>query len=639
MPVARPLIVALMLVLAAGAPALAAPKKKTATPKTAEPTAPAPCDDFYTSVNFAWLQAHPLPAGVDSHSRWDELNSLADSQSRELLSRDVAKSTDPASTLLADLVASASNSAGLDAGVRATAQPLLARIDALRKPRELPGAIAAMHAAGVPVLFAFEALRDADTGRPRTWLLPGGIGLPQPGYYTATAPEIQKAVAFYRAHQVRLLGFAGLDAAHAREQADLAFAIELALANAMAGGDSESGSVEQFAARYPSLRLVEFLQAQGLPPPLLSVQQPAYFGAIDAMLAKPNLAQWQAYLRMQVLEALAPAMAQDPRADWMNALALGAPGGLQTVTERMQSLSRRDAAELLSAAYAENHLEPERLRSAQAIAEAVRAAMGRAIDRAAWLSAAGKSASRSKLAAMQLAIATPADPPDFSTLHFERGNFAANLLALRRWNHARALARVDTALWPWPVSQATPVLGYQPAQNQLIVTAAALQPPAFEPRTPAADMGSFGALLTQQMSLAFADFTDDDGRALAAREQPLVAQFDAYPAGSATVNGTRTLRQDAADLAAIEIAFDAAQSQGMADVPARQDFYRAWAQVWARQDDPVALAAAQSTSTFAPARWRVDGPLSNQPGFVSAFACKPGQRMVRAAGEQASIWR
>jgi putative endopeptidase len=141
------------------------------------------------------------------------------------------------------------------------------------------------------------------------------------------------------------------------------------------------------------------------------------------------------------------------------------------------------------------------------------------------------------------------------------------------------------------------------------------------------------------MSLAFADLDGEDGRVLATRQLPLVPQYEAYPAGFAPVNGTRMLRQNAADLAAVEIAFDALQAQTPADPLATQEFYRARAGVRARQDDPAAQAAAHSTSAFSPARWRVNGPVSNQPAFLAAFGCKPGQRMHRLGAQQVAIWR
>lgn len=44
------------------------------------------------------------------------------------------------------------------------------------------------------------------------------------------------------------------------------------------------------------------------------------------------------------------------------------------------------------------------------------------------------------------------------------------------------------------------------------------------------------------------------------------------------------------------------------------------------------------TDPHAPARWRIDGPLSNMPKFAAAFGCKAGDKMVRRDGERCEVW-
>ena len=633
----RPLIAVLLLSFATGS--LAAKKKPVVPPP---PLGPAPCVDFYGHVNFNWLLAHPLPSGVQSFSRWDELNTLAEQQTRDLLSSPGSSNPGVASNLLANLVASSLDQASLDAAARVTAQPLLAQIDAMRKPKDIPRVIAALHAAGVPVVFGFDVMRDADTGQPRTWFYPGGFGLPDSAYYISTEPELQRAVGLYRNYLGELLKFAGVNEAKLAEQAGWAFVIEQSLALSTGSAASETFVIDpQKKNPYPTPWMADFVRTQAIAPPSISLQQPAFFRALDSMLVKPSVPQWQAYLRTQVLHSFAPAMAKDPRQPYLAALKM-VPESSATVpkSERLAKLALHDGAELLSAAYAETHLNKADEQRADAIGEAIRASMGRALDRATWLSAEGKAASKTKLAAMRLAIGKPTEPVSFAGLNFDRRNYAGNVLALRRWNRARSFARLNSAIWPWPVSQTQPAIGYQAAENLLIVTASALRPPALETRSTAWDYGSFGALVAQQMSLGFADFTDSDGRGLAYRQAGLIAQFNAYPAGSmANVDGARMQRQNSADLAAIEIALDALNAQGATDLIARQDYFQAWASVWARQDSPASLASAQATSAFSPAKWRVNGPLVNTPAFAPTFKCKAGQPMFKAAQEQLAIWR
>ena len=45
-----------------------------------------------------------------------------------------------------------------------------------------------------------------------------------------------------------------------------------------------------------------------------------------------------------------------------------------------------------------------------------------------------------------------------------------------------------------------------------------------------------------------------------------------------------------------------------------------------------------NTNPHAPAKWRVNGPLSNMPEFAKAFGCSEGDPMVRPAAVRAQIW-
>jgi putative endopeptidase len=69
-----------------------------------------------------------------------------------------------------------------------------------------------------------------------------------------------------------------------------------------------------------------------------------------------------------------------------------------------------------------------------------------------------------------------------------------------------------------------------------------------------------------------------------------------------------------------------------------QRFFIAFAEAWRRNTRPEAVRLMLATDPHSPPRFRVMGPVSNMPEFFSAFQCKPGDQMVRAAGTQAKIW-
>jgi endothelin-converting enzyme/putative endopeptidase len=39
-----------------------------------------------------------------------------------------------------------------------------------------------------------------------------------------------------------------------------------------------------------------------------------------------------------------------------------------------------------------------------------------------------------------------------------------------------------------------------------------------------------------------------------------------------------------------------------------------------------------------PAKWRINGVVVNMPEFEKAFACKPGAKLVKPAGQHCKVW-
>ncbi len=601
------------------------------------PVAPTACTDFYEVSNRDWLLAHPLPANGGSASRWLELNATADRQTRELLARGEANGKGPATQVLADVVASSRDLALMTQAANNSAKPFLAKITAIKQAKDIATILVALQAAGIPAIYDFDVLRDVNTGQPHGTFRPAALGLPGREYYGRNEPALKALAAQYRQSLVAMLTAAGLPSAKVGPQADAALALESTLAGAMATPGEKVMAVPAVAKSWPTLLLPDALKALAIAPDEVIVLQPDYFKAVDKMLAKPVITQWQAYLRVRVMAALADALPEDPRRAYLSVLGR-APAA--TVAERLSNWIRDEGADLLDVAYAESYVGSDRQQEAQAIGEAVRAAMARAINNAAWMSADGKAAAISKLGAMRLAIGKPFVPVTLEGLTTDRDDLAGNVLAIRRWNRARALARLATPNWPWPVDQTRPVIGYQAADNRLIVTAAALQPPVFGNGSQAADFGALGALVGQQMSLGFADFTGNDGIGFGKRQLGLLGQFAAYPASAVTrVDGMRTQRMNTADLSGLELAWDAYRSHAAADNSGDPVFFAAWAALWARQDTDAAQAAAAATSLFAPSRWRVNGPLANLPAFAKTFACKKDQPMAHDGADRTSIWR
>ena len=123
----------------------------------------------------------------------------------------------------------------------------------------------------------------------------------------------------------------------------------------------------------------------------------------------------------------------------------------------------------------------------------------------------------------------------------------------------------------------------------------------------------------------------------------VVAQYNGYAfpvLKNVKVNGALTRDENLADLAGVELAWDAfASAEPQANAAAKQSFYKAWATLWAQNLTDTEAAQRAAVDVHAPGQWRANGPLINQPGFAAAFACKAGNAMQRKEDEQVKVWR
>jgi putative endopeptidase len=241
-----------------------------------------------------------------------------------------------------------------------------------------------------------------------------------------------------------------------------------------------------------------------------------------------------------------------------------------------------------------------------------------------------------------------------------RGSFGGNMLIASTWRHREEMKRIGrgNADRRWPVLPQQPALAYDPAQNRLIVTAAMLQPPVLDmAREDAANYGAFGALVGHELTHGFDGigrhvdatgsvrdwWTPADATAWDAVLSALSVQYGAYrwPGLPGTfVAGEQTRAENAADLAGVELAWDAMQAaMPAAALPAKQAFYEGWARLWPQQMSADVAQRLAATDAHAPGQWRANGPLANDPGFGAAFSCKAGTPMQRPAVQQLKVWR
>ena len=667
-PIAAALAVALLVL--ATTPEADAAKRKRATPTVAKVVAPTACTDFYSFANAAWLTANPPTPGVAMVSALDQLRQRAHQQQIDLLNGAMAAPQGDVQKLLGDFWASGLDEAAVERDGANPIAPLLTRINAIRRAKDIPPAIAALHQVGIPVAFNFSADVDlADTNRHVGYFTEGGIGLSDPAFYSRTDAETREVMDRYRAYVQKILALTGTPqdklAAEAQQVIDLETRIAQSDRPLAALRDPRANyavaPAANLAKTYKRLQLAEFLKAQGVADDQVSMPNTALFAALDNYVAAISPEQWKTFLRWRVGDAMAPYLSKswrDASFDFRGKV-LGALVAPQPRQEAVLDAINLAAGPMLGREYVARYLPAASRAQAEQIAVQVRDALSAMIDRDTRLGDAAKAEAKAKLAALRIEVGAPKRDLDFTVQPMGRGSFGSNMLIASTWRHREEMRRIGrgNADRRWDVLPQQPALAYDVPQNRLIVTAAMLQSPVFDATQPSAALyGAYGALVGHELSHAIdmrGRLIDSKGAArdwwtpvetaawssLASR---IGVQASAMPypqLESLHINGVLVQDVLVADQAGVELAQAALQaSQPGASNETLQAFYNGWAHLWPEQLSVDAATARAATSAYPPGRVRTNLPLMNQPAFATAFTCKAGAAMAPKPDVQVRLW-
>jgi putative endopeptidase len=643
----------------------------------------APCRDFFTYANGAWLKTATIPAAYPSTGAARELSDHNTEALRGVLEGAAAGADtahDSALRKLGAFYASCMDSARAD---RAPAAPIaeeLRLIAAIGTTGDLEREIARLNRLQVYTPFYFSAEIDPkESSRNIGQLYQAGLGLPDREYYRKTDPASDSLRREYVAHVARTLGLLGAAATAAQRDAARVLQLETALAESsmtlVAQRDPNAVyhrmTVRELQTLAPAIDWPAYFTLMGVPvlgapDATLDVSQPAFFRLVSDRAAHAPLEDWRVYLRWQLANEIAPALSSAFFAEHFRFEAR-----LRGTKEPLPRWKRCAAAsddalgEALGKAYVEREFPPAAKARVLAMVDNLQAAFAERIARLTWMSDSTKTQAQHKLRMVLRKIGYPDRWRDYSTLEVgATAPFATNLLSARAFEGRRQLAKIGQPVdrGEWGMTPPTVNAYYSPPTNEITFPAGILQPPYFDAAADdAVNYGGIGAVIGHELTHGFDDqgrqfdaagnlrdwWTAEDSRRFAERARRVVAQFNGYIAiDTLHVNGELTLGENLADLGGLAIAYDAFERSlaGQPQPPAidgftpEQRFFLGYAQGWRSLTRPEATRLRTFTNPHSPPSWRVNGPVSNSPAFARAFGCKRGDPMVRPDSARAEVW-
>lgn len=639
-----------------------------------------PGDDFFAFANGGWLKNNPIPA---EESQWgigqvvqNELYAKLRKISEEAAADKGAK---PGSDeqKVGDFWTVAMDQALAD---RLGATPLndeLARIDAVHDVNSALDEAFALHQLGVGPFFDVGVMQDekqSDVMAVHLWQ--GGLGLPERDYYFNPEKGVAKVRAAYVVHLQRVFRLLGKTDAEATTSARQVMTLETALAKASRPlaelRDPEKNyhkmaPTELTSAYTPSIAWNTRLAGWKLPASTVIVGQPEFYKSLQAELSRTPVAVLRDYMRAQLVDTYASYLSQDFDNEHFDFYGRTLNGQAEQKPRWKRALRAENQAlgMILGRIYVKDYFSEAAKQRYNTMVEAVRTAYGARIDKLDWMSPATKAKAHEKLAAITKKVGYPDKWKDYSALTIGRSSYAQNMMSAMRWEFDDAVSKFGKPVDrnEWEMTPQTYNAYYNPSNNEIVLPAAQFMIPGFtDDQIDDAVVYGYVAASTigHEITHGFDDegrqydakgnlkdwWTKDDATRFKQRADVMVKQFNAYePLPGLHINGEASLGENIADFGGIMIGLDAfkqtaqyQKGEKIAGYTPLQRFFLGYALGWLSQEREEKLRTGLLADVHAPAKWRVNGPLSNVPDFYEAFGVKQGQPMWRPENQRVKIW-
>ena len=639
-----------------------------------------PCEDLYRYACGAWSAKNPIPA---DQSRWSVYAKMANENQRYLwgVLQKLAASSEGRSVnqaKLGDYFGACMDEGAVQAAGLKPLQPLLARIAALQSKRELPALLAALQpaAGGERLLFGFTAAQDfADATQQIAFATAGGLGLPERDYYLKHDAKTRTLRAQYQAHVARTFELLGDSPAAAKTQAAQVLALETALAKASLGKVDKRDPYKTFhkfdarglQALTPGFDWTAYRAALGVPADLntYNVTEPAFFKALNTQLGKTPLPVLKAYLRWQLASSLAPALDNgfvQANFDFYGQTLTGAPQ-LKPRWKRCVQLVDAQLGEALGQEFVARNFTPELKAATQQMTAEIETAMEKSIQGLSWMSDVTKGRAIEKLHAIVNKVGYPDRWRDYGAYAVSRAGFFDNVVAGNVFEARRRLAKIGQPVdrGEWSMTPQTVNAYYDPQMNDINFPAAVLLAPLYDAKLDEApNYGNTGGTIGHELTHGFDDegrqfdgqgnlkdwWTKKDAQEFERRAACVADQYATYPVvDDIKINSKLTLGEDLADLGGLVLAWEAWKAHMVGKTAESRDgltpeqrFFVGFAQWDCNDVRPEMARLHAKVDPHSPGRWRINGVVVNMPEFQQAFACKPGAKLVKPAGQQCKVW-
>jgi putative endopeptidase len=632
-------------------------------------------DDFVTHTSGTYLKTLEIPADKTSFGMFTKLRDLSQERTRTIIEKAAASGGAPGSEAqkVGDFYASFMDEAAIEAKGIAPIKPELDKIAAIADKTQLAAMFGRFSRIGVSTPIGVGV--GPDRKNPDAFQVgasQGGLGLPDRDYYLDMAnPKFAEARAKYQAYVATLLGLSGFADADARATAIIALETKIAATHWTRVERRQAEKTYNPVARadldraYPGVDWGQLLTNAGLEgQPVINMSTPSALQGAGKLIDSEPLAVWRDYLAFQLLRDVAPVLPKDfVDANFdMYSKTLGGQPAQTPRWKRGVDTTTAVLGEALGKLYVADYFPPDAKAKADELVKNIIAAMDARLANLAWMDPSTRTAARAKLAAFKPKIGYPDKWLDYSALEIRKGDAIGNMERATEFQYARQVAKLGKPVdrSEWFMTPMTVNAYANPVWNEIVFPAAILQAPFFDAKAdPAVNYGGIGAVIGHEITHHFDDqgrkydktgkladwWTPQDVERFKVMTDKVVAQYGAYePLPGKKINGELTLGENMADLAGINIAFDAwklslngKKAMAIDGWTGEQRFFLGFSQVWRQKYRDAILLQQLTTDPHSPGNFR-PYVVRNLDAWYAAFDVKPGEKYYLGPAERLKVW-
>jgi putative endopeptidase len=636
-------------------------------------------DDFFLYANGKWFRQNPIPGSEQSNGIWQLIQDTINAQIRHVCEssaamKDALKGSNKQK--IGDFFYTGMDSVTLNKKGISDLKSDFDMIDAIKDINGIIKTASYMHTVAGSPLFGFYAGQDDKiSSKIAIMIYQGGLSLPDRSFYFDNDARAVSVRQKFVNHLENIFVIMGYNSEKAKTAAQGLMKLETAIAKTSRKREDTRDpwmnynklTFKQLTESTPNIDWKIFMSGVGLNNvDSVIIGQPDFLKSLNGYLKSYPLGDWKDYLKYHLLRNLSGYMNDKTYMEFFNFYSATLRGVKEPKPrwKRVVQQTNGSLGELIGQVYVDEYLPKGTKEKLIEIGNVIKIIFAERIKALDWMSNATKEKALNKLSSVIMKVGYPDKWKDLSAMQIDRTSFVKNAMNANKWEVNYMISKYGKPVdrTEWGMEPQTYNAYYNPSNNEICIPGCNIIVPGYEGKMAddALLYSIIGATFGHEITHGFDDqgckynamgnlqnwWTPEDSIKFYTKTKMIVKQFNKYIAvDSLHINGELTQGENIADLGGTIMAYEAFKRTDqfknniiIAGLNPSQRFFLGYALAWMVNERPETVASQVKSNEHSPAKFRVNGPLSNIPEFYQAFGVKQGDALWVPDSLRVKIW-